>query len=449
MPIFYLYRALTTLGGPAIDILLRHRQRHGKEDAIRLGERLGHPGLPRPRGPLVWTHGASVGEAKALLPLISALLRQRPGLSILLTTGTVTSARVVANALPEGAVHQFLPVDKPSAVRRFLEHWDPDLTLWSESDFWPNLLVAAGKRGKPMVLLNGRISDRSHVSWRRHRGLAKRMMAGFSLCLGQTDRDARRLAEMGAPRVDSLGNLKCAAPPDPADPTVLAQARAALGDRPRWLAASTHAGEEALAGRTHAALKARFPTLLTVIVPRHAERSESLAESLRAQGLTVTRRSEGWPGPETDILLGDTMGEMGLYYRLAPIVVMGKTLTKTGGQNPLEPALLDSALLWGPGMTNFAELALRLRAAGAAQEVADEAALTEAVNALLEYPDRAADMARAARLWAEGEGAVLERILETLAPYLDPLVPIPPHRPLARPLSLDRAAMDPLAVGSP
>jgi 3-deoxy-D-manno-octulosonic-acid transferase len=433
MPIFYLYRALTTLGGPVIDALLRHRQRRGKEDATRLRERLGYPGLPRPPGPLIWTHGASVGEAKALLPLIKSILDQRPGLSILLTTGTVTSARVVAAALPKGAFHQFLPVDKPAAVRRFLDHWSPDLTLWSESDFWPNLMVAAGKRNKPMVLLNGRISDRSHASWRRHRGLAKRMLSGFSLCLGQTDRDARRLAEMGAPHVACLGNLKCAAPPDQANPETLGLARAALGPRPRWLAASTHAGEEALAGRVHAALKTRFPNLLTVIVPRHPDRADGVAEGLRAQGLTLVRRSEGWPDPETDILLGDSMGEMGLYYRLSPIVVMGKTLTKTGGQNPLEPALLDSALLWGAGMTNFRDMALRLRAAGAAREVADEASLAVALGELLARPDIVADMAKAAHLWAEGEGAVLGRVLDALSPYLDPLGPptpdcSPPHR---------------------
>ncbi|WP_413207207.1 3-deoxy-D-manno-octulosonic acid transferase [Rhodospirillum sp. A1_3_36] len=426
MPIFYLYRALTTLGGPVIDVLLRHRQRRGKEDAVRLGERLGYPGLPRPPGPLVWTHGASVGEAKALLPLIKSILDQRPGLSVLLTTGTVTSARVVAEALPEGAFHQFLPVDKPAAVRRFLDHWSPDLTLWSESDFWPNLMVAAGQRNKPMVLLNGRISDRSHASWRRHRGLAKRMLSGFSLCLGQTDRDARRLAEMGAPQVACLGNLKCAAPPDPADPESLTQARAALGSRPRWLAASTHAGEEALAGRVHRALKTRFPNLLTIIVPRHPDRADGVAEELRGQGLSLARRSEGWPEPGTDIFLGDSMGEMGLYYRLSTIVVMGKTLVKMGGQNPLEPALLNSALLWGAGMTNFTDMALRLRAAGAAREVADEAKLTEVLGELLGRPDMVADMAKAGRLWAEGEGAVLGRVLNALSPYLDPLGPPTP-----------------------
>jgi 3-deoxy-D-manno-octulosonic-acid transferase len=432
MPTFHLYKALTTLGGPAIDLFLRHRQKRGKEDGERLGERLGHPGLPRPPGPLVWTHGASVGEAMALLPLVTALLARRPGLSVMLTTGSVTSARVVGPRLPQGAFHQFLPVDKPAAVRRFLDHWGPDLTLWTESEFWPNLLVAAAARGKPMVLLNGRVSDKSHASWMRHRRLAARMLGGFDLCLGQTDRDARRLADIGARRVDSLGNLKCAAPPAAADPEVLAGALDALDGRPRWLAASTHAGEEALAGRVHAALKDRLPGLLTVIVPRHPDRAAEVAAELTAQGLSVARRSEGWPGAGTDVLLGDTMGEMGLYYRLAPVVFMGKTLVKTGGQNPLEPALLDSALLWGPGMGNFADMALRLRAAGAAQEVADEAALAEAVADLLTDPERARAMAAAARRWAEGEGAVLDRVLGALAPYLDPLVPETPPESRAR-----------------
>ncbi|MBK1675313.1 3-deoxy-D-manno-octulosonic acid transferase [Rhodospirillum rubrum] len=426
MSLYSFYRFLTVLGGPGIDLLLRYRRSRGKEDADRLGERLGEPGLARPVGPLVWLHGASVGEAKALVPLIARLRAERPRLGVLLTTGTVTSARVVGDHLPRGAIHQYLPVDKPGAVRRFLDHWTPDLMLWSESDFWPNLMVEAGARQIPMVLLNGRVSDRSYDSWRRHRRLIGRMLDGFALCLGQTEEDARRLADLGAAHTGCVGNLKFANPADPAEPRALAAALAALDDRPRWIAASTHPGEEVIAGRLHKSLKAKHPGLLTIVVPRHPHRAAEVAAELTALGLSVRRRSEGWPATTDDVLLGDTMGEMGLYLRLAPVVFMGKTLAKAGGQNPLEPALLESAVLWGPGMTNFGEIAARMQAVGAALTVADEAELGEKVSLLLTDAVARRRMARAARLWAEGERAVLDRVFGCLAPFLDALTPLAP-----------------------
>ncbi|GEO81707.1 3-deoxy-D-manno-octulosonic acid transferase [Pararhodospirillum oryzae] len=432
---FALYRLLTTLGGPAIALLLRRRLARGKEDPLRFNERLGVPGRPRPRGPLVWLHGASLGEAGALLPLIERLAALRPDLSFLLTTGTVSSARVMGERLPAPAFHQFLPVDTPAAARRFLDHWHPDLVLWSESDLWPNLLIEASRRAIPRVLLNGRMSPRSHATWRLGRPLASRMLEGFSLCLGQTEGDAARLADLGAPRTACLGNLKLAAPPPGVDEHLLAAARAAIGTRPLWLAASTHPGEEALIARVHQRLKARHPGLLSVIVPRHAERAPEIARALAAQGLEVGQRTSGWPTPATDIWIGDTMGEMGLYFRLAPVVVMGKTFpesgSRTGGQNPLEPALLDSALLWGPGMSNFTDIAQGLRTAGGAWEVANADALADALSTLLADPDQRARLAHAAHAWASGETAVLDRVVQALAPFLEALPAAGPRREAA------------------
>lgn len=424
MLLFPVYVAVTTLGSPLAPLALRLRETRGKEDRARLGERLGHPGLSRPEGPLVWLHGASVGEALALLPLIDRLAETRPGLHLLLTTGTVTSAAVIAPRLPATARHQFLPLDTPGAVDRFLDHWRPDLVLWSESDLWPNMLAGLDRRGIPRALLNGRMSERSFDRWRRAPKTAHRLVGGFSPCLGQTPEDAQRLARLGGLQARCLGNLKQAAAPPQADPDALKAALGALSDRPRWLMASTHAGEEALAGRLHATLRQRHPGLVTVIVPRHGARAPAVARELEDQGLSVRRRSQGWPEAETDILLGDTMGEMGLYLRLAPVVVMGKTFVRPGGgQNPLEAARLDSAVLWGPEMGNFAEIAAEMEAAGAAEALADQTALAARLDALLGDPQDRAARAAAARAYAGARAAILDDVLTALAPVLDPLTP--------------------------
>ncbi len=431
-----LYCLATGLGAPAIRGLLAYRQARGKEDPARLGERLGRPGLPRPAGPVIWLHGASVGEAQALFPLIAALRRRYPAVTPLLTTGTVTSAALAARRLPEGALHQFVPVDTPGAAARFVAHWRPDLVLWSESDFWPNLLRAAHGTGCPLVLLNGRMSERSFARWRGNRALRggiAGLLGRFTLCLGQTRGDADRLAALGAPATDCLGNLKFAVPPLPAEPADLDTASALLGDRPRWLAASTHDGEEVLAGRVHKALAARHPGLLTIVLPRHPERAAAVAETLRADGLRVQCRSAGWPDGATDILVGDTLGEMGLYLRLADIVFMGKTLVKGGGQNPLEPARLGKAILWGPRMENFPEIAPAMTAIAAARAVDDVAGLEAAVSELLEAPVVRRVMGSTAKAYAEAEAAVLDRVLDRLEPHLAALAPLPasPSQPLS------------------
>ncbi len=256
---FALYRILAVLAGPLIWLHLRRRLKRGKEDPARFAERLGKPGLPRPEGRLVWLHGASVGESLSLLPLVERLAA-RPGLSVLVTTGTVTSAALMTERLPQGAVHQYVPVDRPAWVKRFLDHWRPDLVLWAESDFWPNLLDAVDVRAIPLVLVQGRVSPNSFAGWKKWApGLIRRMLSAFTLCLGQTPGDMERLEALGAPRVACLGNLKMAVPPLPADEERLARLRRAVGVRPVWLAASTHPGEELLAARVHQALAARFP----------------------------------------------------------------------------------------------------------------------------------------------------------------------------------------------
>jgi 3-deoxy-D-manno-octulosonic-acid transferase len=414
-----LYRSLTTLSGPLADLYLRHRMRHGKEDRERFGERLGHPGLPRPEGPLVWAHGASIGESLSLLPLIERLLEDDPGRHILVTTGTVTSARLMAERLPMGAFHQYVPIDRPAAVAPFLDHWRPQLALWVESDLWPNLVLGAQARGLPMALLQGRMSARSFARWRLVPGLIRPMLEGFALCLAQTRAQAARFEALGATSVKCLGNLKQAAAPLAADPAELAALEAALGERPRWLAASTHAGEEAAAGRLHARLAERWPGLLTIVAPRHPSRGGEVAAALAASGLRTARRSAGAaPGAEVDVYVVDTLGELGLLYRLAPVAFVGGSLVPHGGQNPLEPARLGCAVLVGPHTHNFAEVVEQLVAGGGGQQVADEAALGGAVAALLGDPEGRARRGEAAREMARSGGGVLDAVLAELGPLL-------------------------------
>ncbi|MDA1099597.1 MAG: 3-deoxy-D-manno-octulosonic acid transferase, partial [Proteobacteria bacterium] len=334
-----LYRGTTILLGPLANWYLRHRLRQGKEDPARVGERLGQAGRARPPGRLVWVHGASVGETISVLPLIQGLLRQDQGLHILLTSGTVTSARIMADRLPSRAMHQYLPIDRPSAVNRFLEHWRPDLALWVESELWPNLIHQTAARGVPMALINARMSERSYRRWRRLPFLIKPLLGAFQVCIAQSAPDAERLATLGAQFVTCHGNLKAASPPLPCDPRNLRLLEMAIDRRPLWLAASTHPGEEAIIGAAHRHLAARFPNLLTILVPRHAARGDEIAAALAAQGLSIARRSQEQPiVPGTEIYLGDSMGEMGLYYRLAAIVFIGGSLVAHGGQKPLEAA---------------------------------------------------------------------------------------------------------------
>ena len=414
-----LYRAVTTLGAPLIHLYLAHRKARGKEDRERFGERLGRAGRPRPLGPLVWVHAASVGESLSMLPLIGRMRAEVKGLNVLVTTGTVTSARLLAERLPEGAFHQYVPVDRLSYVRRFLDHWQPDLVLWAESEFWPNLVSEPSARGIPMVLVNGRVSPRSFAGWKRSKGLIGDLLSGFTLCLGQTEADAERLRSLGAPRVKCVGNLKFAAPPLPADADELARLRAATEGRPRWLAASTHPGEEEIAGRVHQRLKAGRPGLLTTIAPRHPERGPAIAEILRTMGAEVALRSAGDAiAPGTDIYVADTVGELGLFYRLADVVFMGKSLVPLGGQNPLEAARLDCALVHGPHMTNFEDIVRRLKDADASEEVADEAGLGAAIGRLLGDDGERARRAAAAQAIATAEAGVLDALMAELSRLL-------------------------------
>lgn len=419
------YRALTTAMGPLVTLYLIRRLARGKEDRARFAERRGVASVARPENPLVWIHAASIGEAVSMLALIDALVEGRPALSVLVTTGTVTSARLLAARLPAGrAWHQYVPVDRPAYVRRFLDHWRPDLALWVESELWPNLITEAHARGTPLLLINGRMSRRSFENWQRWPGLIGPVIGAFDLCLAQDAVQAERLRQLGAQRALCVGNLKSAAGPLPVNESELARLAAQAAGRPLWLAASTHDGEEDVAAEAHSVLKQHWPDLLTLIVPRHPARASAVAASLQAKGLSLARRSLAEPiTRETEIYLGDTLGELGLFYRLAGIAFIGGSLVPMGGHNPLEAALLDCAVLHGPDMSNCAAIARDLAAAGAALTVCDATELAEALGRLLADPAERARRAAAGLDVAADNRAVLDAVMERIAPWLDRLTP--------------------------
>jgi 3-deoxy-D-manno-octulosonic-acid transferase len=420
-----LYRTLTTALGPVVMLYLMRRIAAGKEDRSRFAERRGVASRARPDGPLVWVHAASVGEAVSMLALIDELAAQRPSLSVLVTTGTVTSARLLAARLPEDrAWHQYVPVDRLAYVRRFLDHWRPDLALWVESELWPNLVLETKARGVPLVLVNARMSASSFQGWQRWPSIIRPLLGAFDLCLGQDAVQAERLRQLGAQRTLCVGNLKTAASPLPVNETELARLAAQAAGRPLWLAASTHAGEEEAVAAAHRALKRRWPDILTVIVPRHPVRANAITAMLKDEGLTVARRSLAEPiDGATDIYLGDTLGELGLFYRLAGIAFIGGSLVPMGGHNPLEAALLDCALLYGPDMSNCAATARDLANAKAALTVHDGVELAAAVAQLIGDPAERARRAAAALEVAANNRAVLDAVLERIAPWLDRLTP--------------------------
>ena len=406
-----LYRLLTTILGPVIGIYLARRMRQGKEDPDRFGERLGTPGAPRPEGRVFWLHAASVGEAQSMLPLIGHLLRIHPDVHLLFTTGTVSSARMIEGRLPPRAIHQYVPVDRPGAVRSFLDHWQPEIALWAESEFWPNLIDATQRRGIPMILINGRISPRSYRGWQRAPGLLRSLLRRFDMCLGQTEGDAARLGDLGATAYKCVGNLKFASPPLAADEAALSDLAARTAGRPVWIAASTHEGEEQIAAAVHRALKDEHPGLLTIIAPRHVHRGPGILASLANGSAQLRLRSKGeLPEAETGIYIADTMGELGLFFRLADVVFMGKSLVPFGGQNPLEPLKLDRPVLHGPHMANFQDMADHLASSDGAVQVKDEEELRRAVDTLLKDHSRRAELARNGRSYADAQSNVVEAV---------------------------------------
>src|ERR1700730_3121209 len=379
------YRRLSSVAVPWAAALIKRRLRLGKEDPERIGERRGLTRDVRPHGPMVWIHGASVGEVLASAALIEKL--RALNIRILLTSGTVTSAAIVAKRFPADIIHQYVPYDSPRYVARFLDHWRPSLALFIESDLWPNLILASAARRLPMVLINGRMSHRSFPRWRRVSNTISALLGRFEVCLAQSQLDADRFAALGSRNVITTGNLKLDVPAPPADAGKLERLMAVNRGRPIIVPALTHPGEEDILLATHRTLAAFFPSLLSVVVPRHPVRGEAIARTIAASGLHVGLRSrEELPTATTDIYVADTMGELGLFYRLAPIVFMGGSLVPHGGQNPIEAIKLGASIVHGPHTFNFTDVYEALDGAGGASRAYTPEALGTQVAQLLADP---------------------------------------------------------------
>jgi 3-deoxy-D-manno-octulosonic-acid transferase len=352
-----------------------------------------------------------------VLPLIERI-RSRD-IAVLVTSGTVTSADVAERRLPPGVIHQFVPIDMPQYVDRFLDHWRPDLGLFVESDLWPNLIMASAARRVPLIVINGRVSERSFRRWRRAPRTIGLLLSRFDLCLAQSAEDAARYASLGAPRYVTTGNLKLDVPAPPADASKLWALQVAVGTRPVIAAASTHPGEEIAVLDAHRRLKHSFPGLLTIIVPRHPERGPSIGGMARGQGLAFAQRSAGQlPDRATEIYVADTLGELGLVYRIAPIVFIGGSLVEHGGQNPVEAAKLGAAILHGPHVWNFREVYAVLDEAGGAEMVSDSGKLTLRIGTWLKDTEVRSKVAQMGTRAMEPLTGALERTVAALDPYL-------------------------------
>ena len=411
-----IYRAVSRAAEPVAAAALKRRLKSGKEDPERVAERRGIAGRARPEGDLLWIHGASVGESLSVIPLVRRLRELRPGLAFLVTTGTVTSAKLMQERLPDGAFHQYIPLDHPDFVENFLNHWHPNAAIFVESEFWPNLILGARQRVAYMALVNGRISPRSFEDWKRQPNAIKYILSSFDKIIAQDYQNAERLMTLSGGSVEMMGNLKNAAPALPADEADIARLREEIGERPLWLAASTHPGEEEIVLSAHKILAQRYPGLLTMIAPRHPGRGDEVRGLAEEKGLAPVQRSKnGAVAAGTDVYIADTLGELGLFYRLSDIAFVGGAVTPKGGHNPLEPARLGSAILHGPHTFNFVETYADIRAAGGAALVRNERELATAVKRLLADAKTRTAMADAARRAAD---ASAERVLSDICDAL-------------------------------
>ena len=400
---------------------IEKRKKMGKEDVKRFNERVGRPTKPRPAGRLIWLHGASVGESISMLPLINRLLEIYPDAHVMVTTGTTTSAEVMAKRLPERAFHQYLPIDNPVFAARFIRHWQPTIALWFESEFWPGMLSTIKRRNIPLILINGRISNKSFKRWQQFDFVIKEILDCFTACLGQSEEDAYRLRALGAKDAMCLGNLKYAGLPIPVDEEKKKEIQDEIGERPVWLVSSTHSDEEAKIGRYLKELSAKHEGLLTIIAPRHPTRGVEIRDILqdKYQLKTALRSANEKIQPETEVYIADTIGEMGIWYELCPIVFIGGSLIPHGGQNFMEPSRCRDAVIVGPHMHNFTDAMNRAKRADGIIQVDETVDLIDMVDQLLSNKELLEAKRSLAYNWATSEAKVLDGIAEKIQGYME------------------------------
>ncbi len=387
----------------------------------RQHERLGHPSQSRPIGRLIWFHAASVGESLSVLSLIHKLGVRLPDAEFLITSGTPTSAALIAKRLPPRTRHQYPPLDTAGPVKRFLNHWKPDAGIFVESEIWPQLIVESANRGTPLALLNARLSEKSVAGWKKRPATAQFILASFQLFLTQNDKTAANLIAMGAQpeRVHPGTNLKAMSDPLPVDQKTLTEIRAQIGERPVWIASSTHAGEEETVLAAHKRLLQDRPDLLLLLIPRHPERRAEVAGLVSETDLTHALRSaEQKITDKTQVYVADTLGETGTWYALCPIVFLGGSLKPIGGHNPFEPAQAGAAVLTGPGYFNFSETFAPLITSGGAAEVETAEDLARAVDHWLSDKSALGTARNSAKTYVETQHSSLDAVIDTLCSAL-------------------------------
>ena len=399
-----------------VDRWLRSRLLMGKEDPERLEERLGISLAERPTGNLIWFHAASVGESLSLVELIKRISSSQPDYNFLITTGTITSAKLILSRLPSNAVHQYIPVDTPKAVEKFLDRWRPSLAIWTESEFWPNLISFTSARDIPMILINARISEKSYRRWRFFKKSLKNLIEKFNYSLIQDQKTVKYFSKIGisSNNFELTGTLKEGSAALPHSETEQVEISKQILNRPVWLAASTHEGEEKLIAAAHRHASKASQGLLLIIVPRHPERGLEIASILTKENFKICLRSKKDKiSSDTQIYIADTLGELGLWYRIAPVSFVGGSFVPIGGHNPFEPAALGSAILHGPYVENFKEIYNRLNVAGAAVKIEEASELGVKLIETLS-PENAAKLAQSAWEVSSNGAEITDRAIKLI-----------------------------------
>ena len=363
-----LYRLGTRLLEPLAPWLVSQRLKKGKENPERIGERFGATQAARPEGAVIWMHGASVGESRLLLDIFAALRKRRPGIHAVVTTQTITSAEMIAAWAPPNIIHQMAPVDGPKAVETFISHWRPNAAVFAEGEIWPNMLEALQHRRIPAVLANARMTQKTLRGWNKRCGSARKLFAAFGFIGAADQATADGLGNALGRRIETVGNLKAQAVIEAPPSEKVAAFRDATGGRPIVLAASTHPGEDEFAADAFTEVRMRKLGALMILVPRHPERGDSIVALLRERGLTTAQWSKDKtaPGPEVDVLVADTIGELLFWYACSDAVYLGGATTEgIGGHNPVEPNQLGKRVFTGPHGFNFAEMFDALAPTGA------------------------------------------------------------------------------------
>ncbi len=419
--LYRVYCGATSVLRPVAWKIVRDKLQAAGVSATRQQERLGHSSLPRPHGQLIWFHAASVGESLSVLSLIRSLGRRLPEAEFLVTSGTPTSAALIEKRLPPRTRHQYPPLDAARPVKRFLEHWRPAAGIFVESEIWPRLIVEGASGGTPLALLNARLSEKSVAGWKKRPKTAKFILGHFNLFLTQNDRTAENLTSLGADpdRVKPGTNLKAMSDPLPVDDETLGDIRDQIGERPVWIASSTHEGEEETVLEAHNELLKDRPDLLLLLIPRHPDRRDQVADIVKGSSNSIALRSlEQKISKQTQVYVADTLGDTGTWYAVSPIVFLGGSLLEIGGHNPFEPAQAGAAVITGPGYFNFAETFAPLVESGGAIEVNDASQLAKAVNLWLSDENALQKAQSAAKECVNSQKSALKDVVETLVSNL-------------------------------